>query len=168
MASNDSAAPTSPAVAVASPTTSPKQKDTDSKPEVGESKVVTLPMSRVKTIMKSSPDVSNISQESLFLIAKATELFVDHLTHKALEKSVTKNKVEYRALADFVNGEDTMQFLQDIIPHKIKYGDYLRMMEDDSDVEVISSSSDDSDNESVSSDSSDDDVTSEPKLQNGT
>lgn len=31
-----------------------------------------LPVSRVKTIMKSSPDVSTISQESLFLITKAT------------------------------------------------------------------------------------------------
>ena len=43
--------------------------------------------------------------------------------------------------------------IQDIIPHKIKYGDYLKMMMegDDSDCEVISSSSD-------SDDSSDDDV----------
>ena len=41
---------------------------------------------------------------------------------------------------------------QDIIPHKIKYGDYLKMMEDDSDCEVISSSSDSDDS------ASDDDV----------
>ena len=77
-----------------------------------DSQVVTLPLARVKTIMKSSPDVSNISQESLFLIAKSTELFIHHLTKKALERSPDKNNVEYRALADFVNGEDTMQFLQ--------------------------------------------------------
>ena len=31
-----------------------------------------LPISRVKTIMKSSPEVSSIAQESLFLIVKAT------------------------------------------------------------------------------------------------
>lgn len=31
-----------------------------------------LPLSRVKTIMKSSPDVSSISQEALFLTGKAT------------------------------------------------------------------------------------------------
>jgi chromatin accessibility complex protein 1 len=31
-----------------------------------------LPLSRVRTIMKSSPDVSNINQEALFLAAKAT------------------------------------------------------------------------------------------------
>ncbi len=33
---------------------------------------VCLPQTRVKTIMKSSPDVENVSQESLFLITKAT------------------------------------------------------------------------------------------------
>ena len=33
---------------------------------------VCLPQSRVKTIMKSSPDVEAVSQESLFLITKAT------------------------------------------------------------------------------------------------
>ena len=31
-----------------------------------------LPLARVKTIMKSSPDVCNISQEALFLITKST------------------------------------------------------------------------------------------------
>lgn len=31
-----------------------------------------LPLSRVKTIMKSSPDVSSISQEALFTTGKAT------------------------------------------------------------------------------------------------
>lgn len=30
-----------------------------------------LPISRIRTIMKSSPDVENIGQDSLFLIAKA-------------------------------------------------------------------------------------------------
>ena len=35
-------------------------------------KDINLPMTRVKTIMKSSPDVETVSQESLFLITKAT------------------------------------------------------------------------------------------------
>ena len=90
-----------------SPTSEAKIKEADI-----ESQVVTLPLARVRTIMKSSPDVSNISQESLFLIAKSTELFIHHLTVKALDRSPDKKNVEYRSLADFVNGEDTMQFLQ--------------------------------------------------------
>ena len=44
------------------------------------SKDVLLPLARVRTIMKSSPDVENIGQESLFLITKATELFIMYLT----------------------------------------------------------------------------------------
>ena len=35
-----------------------------------------LPISRIRTIMKSSPDVSNISQEALFMIAKSTVLLI--------------------------------------------------------------------------------------------
>ncbi len=31
-----------------------------------------LPLSRVKTIMKSSPDVSSVSQEALYITGKAT------------------------------------------------------------------------------------------------
>ena len=93
-------------------TTSPSADAKKEKELEIDSQVVTLPLARVRTIMKSSPDVSNISQESLFLIAKSTELFIHHLTKKALDRSPDKNNVEYRALADFVNGEDTMQFLQ--------------------------------------------------------
>lgn len=36
------------------------------------SKNISLPMSRVKLIMKSSPDVSSINQDALFLTTKAT------------------------------------------------------------------------------------------------
>ena len=49
-----------------------------------------LPISRIKTIMKSSPEVSAISNESLFLIVKATvyylfdnSIFPEQFTMKA-------------------------------------------------------------------------------------
>lgn len=35
-------------------------------------KLLKIPVYRVRTIMKSSPDVENIGQESLFMITKAT------------------------------------------------------------------------------------------------
>lgn len=35
-------------------------------------KTISLPISRVKLIMKSSPDVSSINQDALFLTTKAT------------------------------------------------------------------------------------------------
>lgn len=88
-----------------------------------------LPISRIKTIMKSSPDVSSIGQESLFLIAKATELFVQDLAQMALKKSSNKQNVDYNELAEIIDTQETLQFLQDIIPKKIKYKDYLAMVE---------------------------------------
>lgn len=37
-----------------------------------EEKLVYLPLSRIKTIMKSSPDMNHAGQESIFMVAKAT------------------------------------------------------------------------------------------------
>ena len=31
-----------------------------------------IPMSRIKTIMKSSPEITNINNETLFIVCKAT------------------------------------------------------------------------------------------------
>lgn len=38
----------------------------------GEQRLVSLPLSRIRVIMKSSPEVSSINQEALVLTAKAT------------------------------------------------------------------------------------------------
>ncbi|KAL5014658.1 hypothetical protein ScPMuIL_008928 [Solemya velum] len=89
----------------------------------------TLPLSRVKTIMKSSPDVSSISQEALFMTGRATELFVQNLARVSLEQGGNKNSLEYKDLAEVVNSVELLQFLQDIIPKKIKAMEYLKMMQ---------------------------------------
>lgn len=50
-------------------------------------KNISLPISRVRLIMKSSPDVSNINQEALFLTTKATvshSLVLNPLFHCAM------------------------------------------------------------------------------------
>ncbi|CAI9718964.1 accessibility complex 1-like [Octopus vulgaris] len=95
-----------------------------------------LPLSRVKTIMKSSPDVSSISQEALFLTGKATEFFVQNLARVSLTNGRDGKQLQYGDLAEVVNTEETLQFLQDIIPRKIKASDYfeiLKEMEEDGD-----------------------------------
>ncbi|XP_041360701.1 chromatin accessibility complex protein 1-like [Gigantopelta aegis] len=91
----------------------------------------TLPISRVKTIMKSSPDVSSISQEALHLTGRATELFIHELAKCSLERSHQGMSVGYSELADIVNSEETLQFLQDIIPRKIKVSEYYKMQEEE-------------------------------------
>lgn len=92
------------------------------------SKDVLLPLNRVRTIMKSSPDVEFIGQESLFLITKATELFIMYLT-KLSQRHGNNEEVEYHDLAAIVQRKESMEFLHDIVPKKIKYGEYLKMME---------------------------------------
>ncbi|CAB4022154.1 chromatin accessibility complex 1 [Paramuricea clavata] len=63
----------------------------------GEKKLVSLPLARIKTIMKSSPDMSHAGQESIFMVAKATELFVEYLAKEA-HKEGKKPEVSYKSL----------------------------------------------------------------------
>ncbi|KAI4897211.1 hypothetical protein NFI96_015918 [Prochilodus magdalenae] len=95
-------------------------------------------MSRVKLIMKSSPDVSCINQEALFLTTKATELFVQHLAVSSYNNGSGKdtNTLSYTDLANTAEDTETFQFLTDILPKKILARDYLKSlqeMEDDED-----------------------------------
>merc|ERR1712243_161676 len=92
------------------------------------SKDVLLPLARVRTIMKSSPDVENIGQESLFLITKATELFIMYLT-KLSQRHGNDQEVTYKDLAAIVQRKDSMEFLHDIVPKKIKYEEFLKLVE---------------------------------------
>ncbi|GFO12080.1 chromatin accessibility complex protein 1 [Plakobranchus ocellatus] len=87
-----------------------------------------LPLARVKTIMKSSPEVSSISQEALHLTGKATELFIQALAKFSYQQSGDKSALKYSDLAEVVNSEETLQFLHDIVPRKIKAKDYLKKL----------------------------------------
>uniref|UniRef100_A0AAZ1XMA1 DNA polymerase epsilon subunit 4 n=1 Tax=Oreochromis aureus TaxID=47969 RepID=A0AAZ1XMA1_OREAU len=51
---------------------------------VSHSRLSKLPLARIKALMKTDPDVSLASQESVFIIAKATELFVEMIAKDAL------------------------------------------------------------------------------------
>ncbi|XP_030852301.1 DNA polymerase epsilon subunit 4 [Strongylocentrotus purpuratus] len=42
-----------------------------------------FPLTRIKNIMKTDPDVTLASQESVFLLAKATEYFLESFTKSA-------------------------------------------------------------------------------------
>lgn len=49
-------------------------------------KQLQLPMNRIKTIMKSSPNVETIGQEALFAVTKSAELFIRFLTEEGLKR----------------------------------------------------------------------------------
>jgi len=90
-----------------------------------------LPLARVKTIMKSSPEVETVTQESLFLITRATELFIMYLSKLGQRNGEDHDTVNYADLASVVLRKDSMDFLQDIVPKKIKYSEYLKLMEEE-------------------------------------
>jgi len=78
-----------------------KEKDsTTTKPE-GEEKLFKFPLGTVKRIIKMDPDVNVISKDSIFLITKALEMFVESLsieaysyTAGAKKKTLSKQDVE--------------------------------------------------------------------------
>merc|ERR1712227_312948 len=56
--------------------------ETDEKEERGE-RIIQLPITRVKHIIKQDPDVNLASQDAVILIAKAAELFIGDLAKES-------------------------------------------------------------------------------------
>uniref|UniRef100_A0A8C8VEZ2 Chromatin accessibility complex protein 1 n=1 Tax=Pelusios castaneus TaxID=367368 RepID=A0A8C8VEZ2_9SAUR len=101
------------------------------RPGGGENRLVSLPLSRIRVIMKSSPEVSSINQDALFLTAKATELFVQYLATYSYKHGRGKEKraLTYSDLSHTAEESETFQFLADILPKKILASKYLKMLE---------------------------------------
>ncbi|NXX88482.1 CHRC1 protein, partial [Centropus bengalensis] len=97
----------------------------------GENRLVSLPLSRIRVIMKSSPEVSSINQDALFLTAKATELFVQYLATYSYKhgRGKEKNALTYSDLSHTAEECETFQFLADILPKKILASKYLKMLQ---------------------------------------
>ncbi|XP_063003365.1 DNA polymerase epsilon subunit 4 [Elgaria multicarinata webbii] len=81
------AAPTAPAeanVAAASPPgEEPEPAAPPTVPPAPVPRPARLPLSRVKSLVKADPDVSLASQEAVFVIARAAELFVETIAKDA-------------------------------------------------------------------------------------
>ncbi|KDR15621.1 uncharacterized protein LOC110833430 [Zootermopsis nevadensis] len=82
-----------------------------------------LSLSRVKTIMKSSPDAENVSQESVFLVTKATELFIKYMVHEAYKGSRNAKTLEYKHVSELVQTREELAFLREIVPRKCTLSD---------------------------------------------
>jgi len=129
-------------------------------------KELSLPMSRVKTIMKSSPHVDTVGQDGLFLVAKATEMFIHHLTEEAHMQANKGGSIDYKHLAEVVQTNETLEFLKEIMPRKITVRQFKELMaaKDNTNSSSSESSSDsDSDSQSDSDSCSD---SSDPKEEN--
>ncbi|XP_050715709.1 DNA polymerase epsilon subunit 4-like [Eriocheir sinensis] len=72
-----------------------------------------LPLARIKRIMKADPDLNLASQDAVFLITKATELFVESLVQEAYQFTLKgrKKTVTRRDIDNCVEAIDALAFL---------------------------------------------------------
>ncbi|XP_032945263.1 chromatin accessibility complex protein 1-like [Rhinolophus ferrumequinum] len=120
----------------------------------GEQRLTSLPLSRIRVIMKSSPKVSSFNQEALVLTAKATEVFVQYLATYSYRYGSGKEKkaLTYNDLSNTAEESGTFQFLADILLKKILASKYLKMIKEKrEDEEEENDDSDESDDNNAES-----------------
>lgn len=79
--------------------------------------------------MKSCPDVETVPQETLHLVTKATELFIQHLAQESHKKAADASALSYEDLAMAVHTLDHLEFLRETIPQKITWAEVQKLME---------------------------------------
>jgi len=79
--------------------------------------------------MRSSPDVPNVSSDTVLLTAKAAELFLALLASESINKSRNKT-LEYNHISHVVHTDPRFAFLKDIIPKKIVVREYRNILKE--------------------------------------
>ncbi|EEH55923.1 uncharacterized protein MICPUCDRAFT_40449 [Micromonas pusilla CCMP1545] len=87
----------------------------DGDDEDGEEEIVTLPLARVKRIMKCDKEVKTAAVDAAKVVSKATELFLESLTEGAFlgMKAGKRKTVKYDDLEGFVMRKPRLEFLHD-------------------------------------------------------
>eukprot|EP00164_Ancoracysta_twista_P006347 GFYU01008820.1.p2 GENE.GFYU01008820.1~~GFYU01008820.1.p2 ORF type:complete len:113 (-),score=36.57 GFYU01008820.1:272-568(-) len=77
-----------------------------------------LPLARIKRLMTRDSDVKRVTQEAVAVTGKATELFLEYLLDKVIERVDAGNRktVQYKDVAAIVKEETALMFLRDVIP----------------------------------------------------
>ncbi|XP_028672380.1 DNA polymerase epsilon subunit 4 [Erpetoichthys calabaricus] len=77
-------------------------------------RLVKLPLARIKALMKADPDVALASQESVFVIAKATELFVEMIAKDAFvyAQQGKRKTLQRKDLDSAIEAIDEFAFLE--------------------------------------------------------
>uniref|UniRef100_A0A336ML61 CSON002750 protein n=1 Tax=Culicoides sonorensis TaxID=179676 RepID=A0A336ML61_CULSO len=88
-------------------------KKIPSKKESVALKLINLPMGRIKNIMKLDPDVNLMSSEAIFVVTKATELFIESLAKECLaHKDPKKKTIQKRDVEQVFSSADALKFLE--------------------------------------------------------
>ncbi|KAL8789685.1 MAG: hypothetical protein Q9195_006738 [Heterodermia aff. obscurata] len=89
-----------------------------------------LPLARVKRILQADEEINPCSNSAAFAITVATEMFIRYLAEKSLEVVKSERKprrnIQYKDVANAVARFDNLEFLSDVVPKTITYGEYKR------------------------------------------
>uniref|UniRef100_A0A1Q3EWS0 Putative histone-fold protein chrac subunit n=2 Tax=Culex tarsalis TaxID=7177 RepID=A0A1Q3EWS0_CULTA len=99
-------------------------------------------------MMKTSPSIGQIAPDALFLVCRAAEMFIGYITKNAHKKGT--KALDYKDLAAYVEGEEELEFLVQILPKKITVREYKKLSAERKD------ENDDDDSSSSESESSGD------------
>ncbi|CAG9759956.1 unnamed protein product [Ceutorhynchus assimilis] len=125
--------------------------------EEKKSRSTVFPLGKINTIMKSSSDHEHATKESIVLVAKATELFIQKLAPECY-KAKNGNKLDYDHIMEVVHATPKYKFLKDIVPKKITVLEFKKIMarkeEERRRKEAENTSSDDDTSDSSGSDES--------------
>ncbi|KFD57811.1 hypothetical protein M514_01481 [Trichuris suis] len=80
-------------------------------------------ITRIRNIMKSSPEIGSISHDAVVTMAKCTELFIESLLRSAYDKRTDPKVVMYDDVAAAVQGSPQLDYLHEFIPSKIRVRD---------------------------------------------
>ncbi|XP_011550716.3 DNA polymerase epsilon subunit 4 [Plutella xylostella] len=77
-------------------------------------KTTRLPLSRIKQIMKMDPDVHLVQADAVFLVAKATEMFLETIAKETYTFTATKKRktIAKKDLDTTINMVDCLCFLE--------------------------------------------------------
>ena len=73
-----------------------------------------IPKSSIRRIMKLDDEVKSVQQEAVWLIGKATEIFLENLSKQSYEQSIKRGgrMIRYEDVADARTADANLSFLE--------------------------------------------------------
>lgn len=83
-----------------------------------EEEGLSLPLSKIKKIIKADQDYATASQSAVYAAGFASELFVQYLTEQAIFQARTdkRRRIQYQDMSNAVAAQDSLAFLRDTVP----------------------------------------------------
>ncbi|ESW99728.1 hypothetical protein KL918_001336 [Ogataea parapolymorpha] len=82
---------------------------------------LSLPISRIKKLVKLDPEHVSSTESANYLLGAATELFIMNLVEQASfhAKSQKRKKIAYSDFYEVVHNNDSLLFMKDLVPKTI-------------------------------------------------